>query len=403
MADQNDQAKKDLSKDDPKLVEKIREMVESGEIAAISVDTSIFDAHRHRLDKGLFSKLRQFGDGTARLIFPDAVWSEIGLHLLDNISNSRKRLGKDLVELCEFVGGDVKEVAALKEKMDKMPQEGTICKKHLDNFLSESKAEVLVAGDHVNIDEIMALYFERKPPFQASGPKRKEFPDAVALRTLQSWAEKNNTKVLLVSNDNDWKNYCELSNRLFLLQDLALALAMFNAVGDKIKVLLKKFFALLQEEKSEILDVIQIALKSYDWYKKIHIQADSQFFYEEDGIELIDVTAVEYADGQEGIHLIESGEGYISVSFRVIADLTFNVGFSFDKWDGGDKEYLSMGDASIENSAQTEVEVTLSINYAEGEDGPEFGDLDMDIEPDGFDLEFGEIEPSWMSDPDSYD
>ena len=399
MAAQPDEKKNDPQKDDPKDVEIIRAKVGAAEISAISVDTSIFDANKQRLDKGLFSKLRQFGRSKVDLIFPDAVWKEIELHLLESLANSKKRFSKDLVELCEFVGGDIEQVNALKEKMDGMPEIEKLCSDHLSNFIEESKAEILVAGQFVTIDEIMALYFEKKPPFQTSGPKRKEFPDAIALKTLERWAVKNKKNILLVSGDNDWKNYCNKSDRLFILQDLATALTMFHSPDDHQKILLEKLLQDLENDDSDLMKHIGETVKHYDWYRKIHIQADSQFLYEEDGIELIEVSSISYLDGNEGIHLVESDTGKISVSVRIIADLMFSINFSFDSWDSVDKEYMSMGSTSVDSSAEVGIEVTLNIYL----DAGEIDDVEIDIVPDGFDLALGEIEPSWMSDPDHYE
>lgn len=389
--DQSDK-KEHVSKDDDASIAHITALVKTGEISAISVDTSIFDTNKQRLDKGLFSKLRQFGRGNIDLIFPDVVWSEISLHLLESVANNRKKYGRDIVDLCEFVGGDFSEVSALRERLERLPEASVMRDLQLEHFLKEAQAEILVAGKYVTIDEIMALYFDKKPPFQISGPKRKEFPDAVALTTLERWANENDKKVMLVSKDNDWKDFCASSEHLFFISDLTTALAIFNDANDGYRAIFEYLYLELINPRSELLLVIENRLKDYDWYQKAHVEAHSQFSFDDDGAELIEVSALRFDDGLDGISLIDEGKNEISVSLRLTADLAFSVDFRFDKRDSIDRDYVSMGTTSIDDSAEVDVEVILNISLT----GKDIQEMEIDITPASFNLNLGEVEPSWM-------
>ncbi|WP_441317331.1 PIN domain-containing protein [Herbaspirillum seropedicae] len=232
--------KKDDSLDTPEAVSEIRKLIESGSLDVISVDTSIFDENKQRLDKGLFSQLQQFGRHPASFVMSDVVYREIKRHLTDHISKSQTRYNRDLTDLCEFVRGDASEVEALKKKLEGMPDANDLCEEQLQQFMDESAAELLQAGDHVTMSELIEIYFNKQPPFQASNLKKSEFPDAIALKTLENWAVKNKREILVVSKDGDWKSFCDQSKHLHLLKDLARALELFQSPDDLVKSILRR-------------------------------------------------------------------------------------------------------------------------------------------------------------------
>jgi PIN domain len=78
------------------------------------------------------------------------------------------------------------------------------------------------------ISDLIQKYFQAKPPFSETGKKKNEFPDAIALMSLETWANKNQTKIIVVTSDNDWKNFCKSSERLLAIDDFAGALGLFQ-------------------------------------------------------------------------------------------------------------------------------------------------------------------------------
>ena len=95
-------------------------------------------------------------------------------------------------------------------------------------FAMSTGAEIADAANHIDIANLVDAYFGAFPPFEPSGPKKNEFPDALALHTLEAWATKNSTIVLVVTKDNGWKSFCNNSDRLIALDDLSLALKAFQ-------------------------------------------------------------------------------------------------------------------------------------------------------------------------------
>jgi hypothetical protein len=100
--------------------------------------------------------------------------------------------------------------------------------KRLYQWIERVGAEVLHASEHVDIDELTERYFTGEPPFEPSGAKKAEFPDAIALITLERWAERQQTEILVVSADRGWARYAETSTNMFPSDDLATALDAFQ-------------------------------------------------------------------------------------------------------------------------------------------------------------------------------
>ncbi|MCA6115206.1 DUF4935 domain-containing protein [Bradyrhizobium sp. WSM 1738] len=78
---------------------------------------------------------------------------------------------------------------------------------------------------------MLRRYFTIEPPFSRGELKKTEFPDALALLSLEAWASRHHTTVLLVSRDTDWQAFAAASKHLVVIADLSAALDCFNAAG----------------------------------------------------------------------------------------------------------------------------------------------------------------------------
>ncbi|MEP9328270.1 PIN domain-containing protein [Paraburkholderia phymatum] len=101
-------------------------------------------------------------------------------------------------------------------------------RQRFDHWVEWVRATVLGEAEFASIGEVMRRYEASEPPFSAAGNKKHEFPDAVALSTLEGWARASGTKVLAVTQDKDWKRYGEQSARVVMVDDLAGALSAFQ-------------------------------------------------------------------------------------------------------------------------------------------------------------------------------
>jgi hypothetical protein len=77
----------------------------------------------------------------------------------------------------------------------------------LQNFIDATKSEI-VPYENISLKYVMNAYFKTEAPFR-TGKKKYEFPDAIAIYSLDKWAIANNRKLLAISCDNDWAAFAE--------------------------------------------------------------------------------------------------------------------------------------------------------------------------------------------------
>ncbi len=370
----------------------LRKAIENKEISAISVDTTVFDDSGMRLDKGIFSQLRQFKRHPSSLVISEVVLKEIGRHLLKAIRNKRDRFSRDMIDAAEFVGYAPKEVEEMRAKLIDMPTAEVQCERQLSTFLAESAAITVEADDHINVGDVLACYFDRSPPFHAENPKKNEFPDAIALLSLDGWARDNETEVIVVSRDEDWISFCEKSDNLHHVKELPLALALFQSPDEAVGKMVEDLRAMLNDPTSDVFSRLEYEIRNLEWSEYITFNGDSQFQLDEDDPH-VDIEKCYFVDQKDSIVVTDIEEDAISVVFALQVEGEIVVNYEFHKWDGIDREYVHMGSNEVRQDFTISVSVMLQLPTRSADPA----DMDWEIEPNSQHFEFGELEPDWMS------
>ncbi|WP_186108644.1 PIN domain-containing protein [Burkholderia gladioli] len=206
----------------------LTKLVRTGKIRLITIDTSIFDDCGRNLHDGLFGELKQLADtNTIDLVFSDIVLNEIRQHLADV---HQKRIDKlhDLVPRAYEYLAHAVDVEEMQNAIEQLSTPVEIANAEIDQFLIDTAATA-VSVREADISEVTHRYFERLPPFDAAD-KRSEFPDAIALLSLESWALDRGHGMLVISKDDDWRRFCESSKtgKLHYLSSLPAALSIIN-------------------------------------------------------------------------------------------------------------------------------------------------------------------------------
>ncbi|MEX0143839.1 DUF4935 domain-containing protein [Massilia sp. LMS1-1-1.1] len=361
-------------------------------ISAISIDTTVFDDSGMRLDRGLFSQLQQFGRHPAKLVISEIVLREISRHLTSSITTKKERFGRDMVDAADFVGFDQVYVQEVKDKFHELPSSSDLCEMQVEKFLHESKAIVVSADDHINVSDVLRCYFNANPPFHRENLKKSEFPDAIALLSLAGWATDEGTELVVVSRDADWATFCEESDKLHLVTDLATALALFQTPDEAVKSVIEELRGMLNDPESEIFSQIEEEIRDFDWVDHVTSDIESQFQCEEDDSE-VELKKCEFVDGPNTIVVTDIDEEAVSVIFALQVSGEYKANFSFQKWDSVDREYISMGGGSIVQDFDVSVSVVLRIPNKSTD--PE--DMKWEIEPNSLHFYLDELEPDWMS------
>ena len=221
-----------------------------------------------------------------------------------------------------------------------------------EGFLKESNSKILNASP-INAEDILELYFEKKPPF-GDGKKKSEFPDAISLFSVLH--ELGDEKAYVISDDKDMKGFCVSSKNLISIDTL------------------DKFLDLYNEHESAITDLIKKYLSSLDAYikSKIEEQINESWAYNEapwDDSEVEEFNAVEVHDFEPTVVWVDEEECLITFDVDVDLDYTvtgpdFNGGI-YDKEDG---RMYTFGTTTHSGTTTKTFTVELGFSY-ELEDG----------------------------------
>lgn len=381
----------------------IHEKIISGEISALTLDTSIFDRAGLAMESGLLAQLSQFRDGDIRLVIARVVANEVRRHLADNaekaastLQNALRDIGRHRVlpfstlkqfqEVVEGIRLDIRSRAS----------------KRFDDWLEAVGAMVIEEDEIVSVAEVMRRYEAAEPPFCSVGNKKHEFPDAVALLTLSGWAQLTGTKLLVVTQDNDWKNYGAESEHLVVVNDLADALAGLQRLAEATEVAQRLAGTLADGDPLRLRDSLLEALQYRDDCIQFNIEADSQFSFDLDDVdpEFNNIEFCNPDDTNNGFKTISYRDGVATIKVTAAATVSVEVYYSFDKWDSIDREYFSMGSTTLSHDEEIEFEALIAVAV------DSLGVMSIEqveILPAKYDIYFGEIEPDWMNEPDDDD
>jgi hypothetical protein len=375
-------------------VDEIRMAVADGRLKAITVDTSVVDALQRGLEHGPLKRLAQFRGSTTRLVLSDVVRNEIEAHLRKDAKDAGAALDKALRHVGAAWRVDAQRLSQTRQALVGEQDADRVALTRLDDWMAATGTQVVRAQDHASIDELLSRYFEHRPPF-APGAKKNEFPDALALLSLEAWADANDALVLAVSKDGDWAAFCEASKRLIAIDDLPTALACFQ--NDEARYGCQIAVARTRDNDGiGLLAAIERRLREWDESIEFSSEANSQFQWTEDMVEAdYKVVGLSGVNDDGDIEPLAYGDGELVVSLCVDVNAKVIGYFTFDKWDTIDREYLSMGTGSSSVQEQIVLDVTVTLGGRVPEH-PEV--LDVEILPRHVSIDFGEIEPDWMRD-----
>jgi hypothetical protein len=362
---------------------------------AITVDAQTVEQNGFRFDVGLLAQLKQFVDGPTKVIISTVVVSEVLDHLTEKTRSAKHGLEaahKKAVDFGLKMHGDFAFV-------DPAPDERAVAKKRLEQFCKDIGAHLLEV-DEVPMRDLVRLHFTQAPPFSAMGKKKAEFPDAIALLSLEAWAERNEKRILAVRGDKDWAAYAEKSERIDVVSKLSDALAMLQGHAEEAGEFVHKLLADMQEgrrEKMKAQFVSRLREGVSDYGYAVYAEADSSYPFEGGEVEL---TLLDYAlpsDEESYIcKVVQAGPRKIVARIELELNVRAQASFSLSVYDPIDKDYTPMGSADAEKEETLEVTVLVTfqgdfnsenveISAAEVVDGPlsiDFGNIEPDRSDD---------------------
>lgn len=374
----------------------IRASILDGTIRAISVDTCIFDAANLRLEHGQLKQLESLAASGFRLVFSEMTVKEIRRHLAKKTEEARSSLQKGLADsVNHWALPEEKKIQLLKDVVGDADF-NSAADTRLRAFLKRCKAEIVGAREHLDVDNLISAYFDQKAPFESTRDKKSEFPDAITLLSLGSWATKERTSILFVTKDKGCTSYCQTAGSLAAIDDLGAALTLVQERDDHTRKLTdlvaqrigegayENFIAHLTERISENIQ-----------YFNLIPEATSAFYYDaEIEGEYVNGASPEVTDGIVVLNPIGYIDDVLTVQGNVEVELEVDGIFSFSVKDGIDKDLVHIGNAHAETKFAVNVEVLYTFeDFKNGE--PEL--VEIEVIPTRIEVDFGEVGPDYES------
>lgn len=379
----------------------IREKIFDGTINAISVDTCIFDTAGLKLEQGVLKHLEQFKGSDIELIFSDVTLREIIAHLSKKAEDALSALQKGLGDMGSYWQAAETRRSEIFRELSGTGDHKRQANELMQAFLKRCNAKTLKAKSHVDIDRLVDRYFIPLPPFE-TGKKKHEFPDALALMTLESWAKRTGKGVLFVTTDKGCTDYCSASSDLFAIDDLGTALSLIQERNHRLTELATKIEKQIRQGKHPGLltfmtQEISEGIDSVDWNPEA-----SSYCHFMGEIEDIGVSKVSFIASGNALTLkpVNYRNDQLTFETTVAVDVTASCHFSFAVKDSVDKDMVPVGHSTLRTHDVIELDVLLTVSILDAET-IEF--TDVEVIPASKEIDFGYIEPDYSDEDPTHE
>lgn len=312
---------------------------------AFTIDTNTIIHGGIDFETGLLAQLEQFKNGPVKFIISEIVVRETLKHLQ---ANTKKTRDAALSSLNKAAGAGLISDEAATEAKGAFIDSRDVARIKIAAFLEATGAEV-VPANLATVDALLKSYFEPTAPFEASGDKKSEFPDAMALISLDHWAQSSGRTILAASADKGWKAFAEKSEHISVEGDLGAAL---QVVQDDTATATAAINGLLQRmsdgQLDGLMDSIRDNLLDALQYWDFEVEASSYLRYEVETSELKleDFSFVKQGSGfKSTIVRLAAEEAAIQVDVEITA--TAVIDFALYAWDSIDREEIELGTTSV--------------------------------------------------------
>lgn len=372
---------------------------------ALCIDTSTFREAGYGFDRGLLAQLEQFAQSPVQVVISEIVHREMSRHLTDSVAKARAALEKGLKEAEQEMMASKSDTSRARKAVLPNGTDEEIVQRRLDQFYGRCSATVL-PSDSVSTREVLDRYFNQQPPFAATGDKKREFPDAYALISLQKWAEIQNFKVIVVSGDAGWKEFCENSKYLIYRSDLGSALKVFQPHNAAAQLMIDLNGRLIAEaNQNDISDTITESLKDSVESMEIDVEANSSFYWEADDVyaEYKRHAFHRLSPNLVDMDLVRVTEHEVVIRLRARIACSVHASFALSMTDPIDRDEVRMGSqrATLEQNFESDVLVTFQGDFTKGLKGVTIETVELvdDIPT----VDFGEIEIDWGREGEDYE
>ncbi len=372
---------------------------------AISIDNATLKGEGYKFYEGLLAQMQQFKESPVQVIQTDIVHNEAIKHIGLEVSKTRSSIAQALRSANKQLKIKSESIENARALLSIDGEEHEVAGGRLKKYYESIGADVIDSSEYVNLTLLMEMYFETEAPFETGKDKKNEFPDAIALLSLEGWADKNDINVIAVSQDKGWKDYTADSARITLVSSLAEALEIFQPHNKVASIVAHIREDSLLDENNHVLEEIEQAIEnSIDGYD-ITVEATSYMHYEWDETSAV-YQKHEFDNDKKGlvkVRIVRIDDESIVLKVSAKVEVEVEGHFDFSVHDSIDKDSVGMGGAvcTTKETYHTDILITLSGDFSQG-----FDELDV-TEIEVLDTieyaDFGDVEPDWRSDYEEED
>ncbi|XPV77951.1 MAG: PIN domain-containing protein [Desulfovibrio sp.] len=284
---------------------------------ALSIDTSIFEKYQFNFTTAVLKALEQFSNSSPTIIIPQIIYDEVLKHYTRLLESKQKEAQKGIKALKPYF--DYSDVHF--DDFYKIQDISEYAQEKLNLYFKQIGAKI-IDGSYVNMDKLTQMYSRSLPPFDKTGKKKCEFPDAIALMAIESWSKENYCNTLALSADKGWKDYAKSTCSIEVSDDLPKAIAYFipTLVSTVVTNYLTKHFLQEPEFESKLDEYINNEINDTD----LSATASSPDYFE---IDLEYLTLEDYhlernKDSIPKFEIFSIEEDNVSIRLAAVVNLT---------------------------------------------------------------------------------
>lgn len=196
-----------------------------------------------------------------------------------------------------------------------------------DLYLKEIECEIL-QNSEVKIESILDDYFLSRAPFESRKEKKHEFPDAIIIKTLLKFAEKNSFATIIVATDDrGWEKAFEQYKNIHTVKHLKDVLSFISKEYKSENI--EKVLLCIADNQHQIIEHIERYL----------LDMNINFQMEYDDLDDFEIKSIKIA--LESIDLIEGEEASVTLFASVKVNIRYTF-FDYENsfYDKEDRRYL---------------------------------------------------------------
>lgn len=313
-------------------------------------------------------------------ILSDIVCEEIRKMRLEKVQQTTKSFRALESKLTQTPLDTASIKSHLKQISDEMLSSEEYVEAELEKWIADTGCEV-ISSSLANTEQVLDKYFTGKPPFNGSKNKKNEFPDAFALISIEAWAQKYETRVLAISQDNDWISYGETSERLDVIPSLLPVFEQLNKVRRDIVVEASEVIqAIIDEPEGEFGSAVHEHIRWIVEETPAHYEVSTDGYFEMDD-EMIELVSLSVEPLESDSSLVNIDGDYRVVEVTVNIKVRASATITHLHYDKPERSYHELNSDSA--NITKEEQLTALVHYG---NIPSYADKGRVIEIDSVEL-----------------